>query len=97
MSVSTKVKRELKRLQEHHTVKDDINMLQQGQFSQPENPLTRKRVKNYTYLKCERRRKVRIGKNYQVVNIPCVISSDIYDAEDNSSLIMDKQMEMSQS
>ena len=94
MTVSMKVKRELKRLQEHHTIKDDMNMLQQGQFSQPENPLKRKRVKENMFFQPNRRRKVRIGKKYQVMNIPCVSSSDTYDADDSFVLISNKQIEM---
>ena len=76
--MNAKSMRELKRLAEHHTRKDDINMLQRGQFGQPDCATKRKKSAYRTFLQPNiRPMKIRIGNKNQATI--CVNGEDTAD------------------
>lgn len=86
--MNAKIRKELKRLEEHHTSKDDLNMLQKGQFAKPDCPTKRKNIADHIFGQ-SKRRAIRIGKKYQAT-----ICSD-EDNTDASVLISTKEIEYS--
>ena len=68
--MNTKLNRELKKLSEHHTKKDQLSSLGNGQFSMPntsKRSITKKRVSIVKNKNNNKISIIRVGKNFQAM------------------------------